>query len=240
MIEIIPAIDIINGCCVRLTKGDFDRKTVYSNKPEDIAKGFEDAGIKRLHLVDLDGAKTGKLVNLDVLKKIVSTTSMEIDFGGGIKTTDDVKEVLDAGAKWATIGSVAVKQPELFAEWMHQFAAEKIMLGADVKNELLVINGWLKQTDINLFDFIEEKMKIGVKRLFCTDVAMDGLLEGPSVSLYKKIKNRFPDLYLIASGGVSGIADVEELEQAGCQAVIIGKAIYEERITFTELQKYLN
>ena len=240
MIEIIPAIDIIDGACVRLTRGDFDQKIVYSNKPEEVAKRFEDAGIKRLHLVDLDGAKSGKLVNQEVLNKISTTTSLQIDFGGGIKTTADVKTVLDSGASWATVGSVAVKQPELFTEWMQHFGTEKIMLGADVKNELLVISGWLEQTEINLFDFIEEKMTLGVKQLFCTDVAMDGLLEGPSIDLYKKIKSRFPGLYLIASGGVSKIEDVEALEQAGCEAVIIGKAIYEERITFTELKKYLN
>ncbi len=240
MIEIIPAIDIIGGSCVRLTRGDFDRKTIYSEQPADVAKKFEDAGIKRLHLVDLDGAKSGKLVNLDVLKKIASSTSLQIDFGGGIKTAEDIQMVFDAGAEWATIGSMAVKNPQLFQEWLDLFGSNKILLGADVKNEMLVINGWLHQTEINLFDFIEQKMKQGVQRLFCTDVDMDGLLQGPSINLYKKIKNRFPNLYLIASGGVSGIADVDALEQAGCEAVIIGKAIYEGRITFLELFKFIN
>ena len=240
MIEIIPAIDIIDGSCVRLTRGDFDQKIIYSESPVDVAKNFEDAGIKRLHLVDLDGAKSGKLVNLDVLKKIASSTSLQIDFGGGIKTAEDIQMVFDAGAAWATVGSMAVKNPPLFQEWLDLFGSNKILLGADVKNEMLVINGWLHQTEINLFDFIEEKTKQGVTRLFCTDVAMDGLLQGPAVDLYKKIKTRFPELFLIASGGVSGIKDVEALEQAGCEAVIIGKAIYEGRITFNELLKFIN
>ncbi len=240
MIEIIPAIDIIDGFCVRLTRGDFDQKIIYSESPVDVAKKFEDAGIRRLHLVDLDGAKSGKLVNLEVLKKIASSTSLQIDFGGGIKTAEDIQMVFDAGAEWATIGSMAVKNPILFQEWLDLFGSNKILLGADVKNEMLVINGWLHQTEINLFDFIEEKTKQGVNRLFCTDVAMDGLLQGPAVDLYKKIKSRFPELFLIASGGVSGIEDVEALEQAGCEAVIIGKAIYEGRISFNELLKFMS
>jgi phosphoribosylformimino-5-aminoimidazole carboxamide ribotide isomerase len=235
--EIIPAIDIIDGKCVRLTHGDYSQKTVYNEKPLEVAKEFEDAGIQRLHLVDLDGAKAGQVKNWKVLETIAGKTSLVIDFGGGIKTEADVDIVLNSGAKWATVGSIAVKDEEKFSGWLKQFGADKFLLGADVKNEKITVSGWTEQTDILIYDFIESNLQKGVQQIFCTDVSKDGALQGPSLDLYKSIIQKFPDLHFIASGGVSSLDDVYQLENIGCKGVIIGKAIYEGRISLSDLKK---
>lgn len=240
MIEIIPAIDVIDGKCVRLSQGDYGTKKIYNESPVDVAKEFEANGIQRLHMVDLDGAKAGKIVNIKTLEAIASQTNLQIDFGGGIKTTADVKAVLNAGAAFFNIGSIAVKQPELVEIWILQFGTEKVLLGADVKDENIMISGWLQSADINIIDYISAYINKGIKNIFCTDISKDGLLQGASVNLYKKILNAFPQLNLIASGGVSVIEDVEELNAIGCSGVIIGKALYEGRIKLLELKKYFN
>lgn len=239
MIEIIPAIDIIDGKCVRLTQGDYSRKTIYYENPLEVAKQFEEIGIKRLHLVDLDGARKGEVVNLKILENIASQTNLLIDFGGGIKNDISIETVFNAGAKLATIGSLAAKQPEILFGWVKKYGADKIMLGADVKNENIAINGWLEETDINIIDFIKINFLKGITNIFCTDISKDGLLQGPSLELYKKILNEIPELKLIASGGVSKMKDVLELEKIGCGGIIIGKAIYEGRITIDELRNYI-
>lgn len=235
--EIIPAIDIIEGKCVRLTHGDYSQKKIYNEHPLDVAKQFEDAGVRRLHLVDLDGAKNGVVKNWKVLEAIAAKTSLIIDFGGGIKTEKDVQIVFDCGAALATIGSMAVKEEETFINWLHIFGAGKFLVGADVRDEKITIHGWMEQTDIWIYDFIQKYFDTGVTQLFCTDVSKDGALEGPSVELYKNIIQKFPQLHFIASGGVSSIDDVHVLKDMGCQAVIIGKAIYEGRIKLNELIK---
>lgn len=233
--EIIPAIDIIDGKCVRLTQGDYAQKKVYNERPLEVARQFEDAGLRRLHLVDLDGAKAGAVKNWKVLETIAGKTTLTVDFGGGIKTTTDVDIVFNSGAALATIGSVAVKDPELFTGWMQQYGAGRFFLGADVKNEKITVSGWTETTDRWVYDFISEYMEKGIQQLFCTDVSKDGLLQGPALDLYKNIVNKFPKLHFIASGGVSGLDDVHRLEEIGCKGVIIGKAIYEGRITLKEL-----
>ena len=237
--EIIPAIDIIDGKCVRLTQGDYDQKKIYNDNPLEVAKKFEALGIRRLHLVDLDGAKSGKVVNYKVLESIAENTNLTIDFGGGIKSESDIDIVYNSGASIATIGSMAVKNKTLFFSWLKKYGPDKILLGADVKNEKIAIGGWLESTDISIFDFIKENMEHGVTTLFCTDISKDGLLQGPSIYLYKKIIEKFPKLNLIASGGVSQLSDLEELKNIGCSAAIIGKAYYEERITEKELQNFI-
>ncbi|WP_343701812.1 1-(5-phosphoribosyl)-5-[(5-phosphoribosylamino)methylideneamino]imidazole-4-carboxamide isomerase [Chitinophaga sp.] len=236
---IIPAIDIIGGKCVRLTQGDYAQKTVYNEQPLEVAKEFEDAGVKRLHLVDLDGAKAGAVVNWKVLEAIAGKTSLVVDFGGGIKKDADLRIVFESGAALATIGSVAVKQPDLFFRWLAAYGADRIFLGADVKGEQLAVGGWLETTDTSIYDFLRTNLDKGVKEVFCTDIAKDGLLQGPSTELYKKIIAAVPGIHLTASGGVSNMADVEELQQAGLAGVIIGKAIYEGKITMAELKKLL-
>jgi phosphoribosylformimino-5-aminoimidazole carboxamide ribotide isomerase len=233
--EIIPAIDIIDGKCVRLTQGDYEQKKIYNERPLEVAKQFEDAGLRRLHLVDLDGAKAGAVKNWKVLETIASGTGMVIDFGGGIKTEKDVGIVLNSGASLATVGSIAVKDGELFQSWLQQFGAAKFLLGADVKNEKIAVSGWMETTDRWVYDFIRDYVKAGVERIFCTDVSKDGLLQGPSLELYKNIMIEFPMLHFIASGGVSAIDDIYRLQEIGCKGVIIGKAIYEGRITLKEL-----
>lgn len=235
--EIIPAIDIIDGKCVRLTHGDYSQKKIYNEHPLEVARQFEDAGLQRLHLVDLDGAKAGAVKNWKVLETIAGKTSLVVDFGGGIKSGKDVLIVFDSGAALATVGSMAVKEKETFVEWLQKWGAEKFLLGADVKAEKLTISDWLEQTEIWIYDFIEDFMQKGVKQIFCTDVAKDGALEGPSTELYKSIVEKFPDLHFIASGGVSSMDDVYQLQDMGCKGVIIGKAIYEGRVTLTELKK---
>lgn len=235
--EIIPAIDIIDGKCVRLTQGDYAQKTIYNEQPLEVAKEFEDAGLRRLHLVDLDGAKAGAVKNWKVLETLAAKTSLVIDFGGGIKTQKDVQIVFDSGAALATIGSIAVKNEEEFVKWLLQYGADKFLLGADVKEEKIAVAGWLETTDIWIYDFIEKYVEKGISQVFCTDVSKDGKLEGPSVELYKNIIAKFPSLHFIASGGVSSMKDVDELENIGCSGVIIGKAIYENRIKLEELRR---
>ena len=233
--EIIPAIDIIDGKCVRLTKGDYEQKKIYNEHPLEIAKQFEDVGLKRLHLVDLDGAKAGAVKNWKVLETLASKTSLIIDFGGGIKTEDDIKIVFNSGSAFATIGSTAVKNEEEFVKWLLIFGADKFLLGADVKEEKIAVSGWLEKTGIWIYDFIKKYIEHGVQQIFCTDVSKDGKLEGPSIDLYKNIIAKFPELYFIASGGVSSLKDLEELKEIGCKGVIVGKAIYEGRISLNEL-----
>jgi phosphoribosylformimino-5-aminoimidazole carboxamide ribotide isomerase len=239
MIQIIPAIDIIEGKCVRLTQGDYSQKTIYNKDPVEVAKQFEDIGITHLHLVDLDGAKKGEVVNLKVLENIASKTSLVIDFGGGIKNDSILENVFNAGAAFATIGSLAVKEPEILFSWIKKYGADKVILGADVKGENISISGWLETTNINVIDFIRINYLKGIKNIFCTDISKDGLLQGPSIDLYKKLMAAIPELKLIASGGVSNLKDVLELEKIGCSGVIIGKAIYEGRITIDELRSWV-
>ncbi len=235
--EIIPAIDIIDGKCVRLTQGDYEQKKVYNERPLEVAKQFEDAGLKRLHLVDLDGAREGAVKNWKVLEAIAGGTGLVLDFGGGIKTAKDVDIVFDSGAALATVGSIAVKDAPLFLSWLQQYGADRFLLGADVKNEKIAVGGWMETTDKWVYDFIREWIGRGVKQLFCTDVSKDGLLQGPSLDLYKNILSEFPTLHFIASGGVSGIDDIYRLQEIGCAGVIIGKAIYEGKVTLKELSK---
>ena len=236
--QIIPAIDIIEGKCVRLTEGDYAQKKIYNEDPLEVAKAFEGIGLMRLHLVDLDGAKAGQVVNWKVLEKIANNTELKIDFGGGIKTEDILKTVLDTGATYATIGSLAVKNELLFQEWIARFGAKVFMLGADVFEEKIAIGGWLEKTDISVFDFMKSYIDKGVKQIFCTDIKKDGKLQGPSIELYQKIIEQFPALHLIASGGVSSLDDLIELEEIGCAAAIVGKAIYENKITISELASF--
>jgi phosphoribosylformimino-5-aminoimidazole carboxamide ribotide isomerase len=233
--EIIPAIDIIDGKCVRLTQGDYEQKKVYNEHPLEVAMQFEGSGLSRLHLVDLDGAKAGAVRNWKVLEAIAGKTKMIIDFGGGIKTEKDVDIVFNSGAALATVGSIAVKDADLFVSWLRQYGAARFLLGADVKNEKIAVAGWQETTDRWIYDFIREYMEKGIEQLFCTDVSKDGLLEGPSLELYKNILTEFPTLNFIASGGVSGMDDVYRLQEIGCRGVIIGKAIYEGRISMKDL-----
>lgn len=233
--QIIPAIDIINGKCVRLTKGDYAQKIIYHNYPLDAARSFEDEGLQRLHIVDLDGAKAGSIQNLKVLESIAANTKLVIDFGGGIKNINDVSSVFNAGASMVTLGSVAVKHPEIIEEWLIEFGADKILIGADVLDEKIKISGWVEDTGISVFDFIAKMLALGALHIFCTDISKDGVMQGPSVELYKNIMEQFPSLKFIASGGVSTIDDVIELQNIGCSGVIIGKAIYEGKITLKEL-----
>ena len=233
--QIIPAIDIIDGKCVRLVQGDYSQKKIYNEQPLEVAMQFEDAGITRLHLVDLDGAKAGAVKNWKVLESVAGKTSLVIDFGGGIKTEKDVNIVFNSGAALATIGSIAVKNKEEFIKWLLQFGASRFLLGADVRDEKITVGGWLETTDINIYDFLQQYTEQGVQQVFCTDVSKDGLLEGPSLELYRNILAKFPGLHFIASGGVSNIDDVHQLAEIGCSGVIIGKAIYEGRISLRQL-----
>lgn len=236
--EIIPAIDIIDGKCVRLTQGDYAQKKIYNEHPLEVAMEFEDAGLRRLHLVDLDGAKAGAVKNWKVLERLAGKTGLVIDFGGGIKTAGDVNIVFDSGAALATVGSIAVKNGPLFVSWLEEYGAGKFLLGADVRDEKIAVGGWLETTDKWVYDFIQEYVEKGVEQVFCTDVSKDGLLQGPALDLYKNIVGKFPELHFIASGGVSSFDDVLKLEEAGCKGVIIGKAIYEGRITLNQLKSY--
>jgi len=236
--EIIPAIDIIEGKCVRLTKGDYSQKKIYNEHPLEVALQFEDAGLTRLHLVDLDGAKAGAVKNWKVLETIAGKTSLQVDFGGGVKSEKDVQIIFDCGAKWVAVGSIAVKDQESFVQLLQQFGANKFLLGADVKNEKIAVSGWTETTDTWVYDFIQQFLDKGVQQVFCTDISKDGLLQGPSVELYKNILSKFPELYLIASGGVSSLSDLDELRNAGCKGAIVGKAIYEGRITLESLSTY--
>jgi phosphoribosylformimino-5-aminoimidazole carboxamide ribotide isomerase len=240
MLKIIPAIDIIDGKCVRLTQGDYEQKKVYNENPIELAKEFEANGIKYLHLVDLDGAKSSGIVNWKVLNKISTETKLIIDFGGGIKSNKDLEIAFENGAKQLNIGSVAVKDKELFLSWLQKYGNEKIILSADVKNEEIAISGWQENSGINLFGFLEEYLTKGIQHVVCTDVSKDGTLQGTAIDLYNKIVKKFPTIKLIASGGISNIKDVEELAKTSVSGVIIGKAIYENRIQLIDLQKYVN
>lgn len=237
--EIIPAIDIIDGKCVRLKKGDFNQKSIYQNNPLDVAKEFESIGIKRLHMVDLDGAKGKPLQNIPTLEKIANGTQLIIDFGGGLQSTNDLNSVFNAGASMVSLGSVIVKNPDLFAEWVKQFGAKKFLPGADVLNKKIKINGWQTDTETDIFDFIEYVSGKGINRIFCTDISRDGMLKGPATGLYSEILNRFSNIGLIASGGVSTFRDLIDLAECGCSAAIVGKAIYEEKITLEEIQNFI-
>lgn len=236
--KIIPAIDIIDGKCVRLTQGDYAQKKIYSENPLDIAKKFEDEGALYLHLVDLDGAKAQHVVNYTILEQICKHTNLKVDFSGGVKTETDLKKVFEYGANQVSIGSLAVKNPELFLEWLQKFGNEKIILSADVKNNHIATYGWQEESSIILSDFLQTYYKAGIQYIICTDISKDGMLQGPAVKLYKEIKEQFSALKIIASGGIADEKDIQHLYTAGCEGVIIGKAIYEGRINLKNLQRY--
>jgi phosphoribosylformimino-5-aminoimidazole carboxamide ribotide isomerase len=239
MIEIIPAIDIIEGKCVRLSKGDYDSKKIYNENPVEVAKEFEANGISRLHVVDLDGAASHHIVNYRILEKIASQTSLIIDFGGGIKSDEDLRIAFESGAKMITGGSIAVKEPELFTQWIKKYGSDKIILGADVKNKMIAVNGWKEGTELELMTFLGEYIEKGIQKVICTDIDCDGMLQGPSTALYNEILEKFPSTYLIASGGVSCIDDIIKLEEAKVPAVIFGKALYEGKIQLKDLKIFL-
>ena len=235
MIELIPAIDIIDGQCVRLTKGDYDQKTVYRDSPAQVAREFEELGFRRLHVVDLDGAKSKHIVNSEVLRQITTETRLTVDFGGGIKTDDDIEKAFAAGASMVTVGSIAVTQPELFIGWLNKYGADRMILGADVRNGKISINGWKEDSTEDLLPFLKKYIDHGVKTVLCTEISKDGTLQGPAIELYKQVMAEYPQLHLIASGGVSSIADIKALDAAGIPAVVFGKAIYEGKINLKEL-----
>lgn len=230
MIELIPAIDIIQGQCVRLTKGDYSQTKVYSTNPVDVAREFERLGFKRLHVVDLDGAKSRHIVNEEVLRSITTNTNLVVDFGGGIKTQEDIEKAFDAGASMVTVGSIAVTEPELFYEWLDKYGAHRMILGADVRNGKISINGWKEDSEMDLLPFLKDFIGKGVRNVLCTEISKDGTLQGPAIELYKEVMAAYPDLHLIASGGVSSTEDIFELERAGIPAVVFGKAFYEGKI----------
>ena len=239
MIELIPAIDIIDGKCVRLCQGDYDTKKVYGN-PIDMAIEYKQLGFRRLHLVDLDGAKSKHVVNDAVLNEITSRTNLSVDFGGGVKSEDDLKKAFEAGAALVTVGSIAITRPELYLEWLTKYGCDKMILGADVRKGLISINGWKEDSNVSLTTFLQQFMNAGNKYVLCTEISRDGMLQGPAIELYKSIMQAYPTCNLIASGGVSGINDIDQLNEAGIPAVVFGKAIYEGRINMKELsQKYL-
>jgi phosphoribosylformimino-5-aminoimidazole carboxamide ribotide isomerase len=246
--RIIPAIDIIDGKCVRLSKGDYSTKKIYNENPLEVAKQFEAHGIKYLHLVDLDGAKSKHIVNHNILEEIASKTTLKIDFGGGLKTDEDLRNAFECGASQITGGSIAVKSPKTFRSWLQKYGSDKIILGADAKEEKVAINGWAEDSALELIPFIHEYVKSGIEYVICTDISKDGMLLGPSFDLYRKILNEnivsgreqpSPTLKLIASGGISTIDELPELAAIGCEGLIIGKAIYENRITLKQLENYI-
>ena len=241
MIELIPAIDIIGGQCVRLTKGDYDQKTVYRDSPAEVAREFENIGFKRLHVVDLDGAKSKHIVNEQVLQTITAETHLTVDFGGGIKTDEDIEKAFTAGASMVTIGSIAVTNPDLFMGWLEKYGSDRIILGADVRHGKISINGWKEDSSEDLLPFLRKYVDAGVKNVLCTEISKDGTLAGPAIELYRQVMAAYPELHLIASGGVSSIEDIQALDTAGIPAVVFGKAIYEGRIDLNELrEKYSN
>ena len=237
--RIIPAIDLIDGKCVRLSKGDYSTKKIYNENPLEVAKMFEAHGIQYLHLVDLDGAKSSKIINHKILEQIATKTSLKIDFGGGLKSDADLKIAFGSGANQITGGSIAVKNPEIFQKWVQEYGAEKIILGADAKDEKVAISGWLEDSNEDLIPFIQKNQSIGIQYVICTDIAKDGMLEGPSFELYKKILLQSPSIKLIASGGISTFDELPLLAELGCEGTIIGKAIYENRISLKQLEKYI-
>ncbi len=234
-IELIPAIDLIDGKCVRLQKGDYHAKTVYNDDPVAQTREFERLGLKRLHVVDLDGAKSKHVVNIKTVRAITEATSLTVDFGGGIKTEDDLRAAFDAGASMVTVGSIAVKEPERVMGWLRTYGSDRIILGADVRNGNIAINGWLEDTPIQLIPFLEKYIEAGVQNVLCTDISRDGMLSGPALDLYKQIMRQYPQLHLIASGGVSSNDDIRCLDDAGIPAVVFGKAYYEGKIRIKEL-----
>ncbi|MBR5297837.1 MAG: 1-(5-phosphoribosyl)-5-[Parabacteroides sp.] len=238
MIELIPAIDIIEGKCVRLTQGDYDTKKIYNEDPLEVAKMFEDYGIRRLHVVDLDGARQGCIINYHTLERLATQTSLTIDFGGGLKQDSDLEIAFNSGAQMVTGGSIAVKNPEVFSSWISKFGSEKIILGADAKEKKIAISGWEETTNKDLIPFIQTYHQKGITKSICTDISRDGMLQGPAIDLYKEILEQIPQLYLIASGGVSSIQDIEKLAETGIPAVIFGKAIYEGKIQLKDLIRF--
>jgi len=239
MIKIIPSIDLVDGKCVRLTQGNFDEKKIYDSDPVAVAKRFAEAGIERLHLVDLDGAKAGKVINHQILERISAETKLKIDFGGGIKSDDDIQKVFDCGANQVTAGTIAVQNPKLVLSWIQKFGKDKIILGADVLNGIVRINGWVNPSEIKLFDFITNYQWHGIRYVLCTDIEKDGMMKGSSVDLYKSIIKQFPEMRVIASGGVSSIEEIKQLNKIGCYGVVIGKAIYENLISLEDLAKLI-
>jgi phosphoribosylformimino-5-aminoimidazole carboxamide ribotide isomerase len=239
MLKIIPAIDVIDGKCVRLFQGDYSQKTIYNENPLEVAKQFEDNGLTYLHLVDLDGAKSNGIVNWKVLHNISTKTKLKIDFGGGIKSDKDLEIAFENGANQVNIGSTAVKDKPLFLSWLQKHGSEKIILSADVKNEMIAVSGWQEDSGIDIFEFIKDYTSEGIKYVVCTDVSKDGTLKGTAVELYRKIMNQFPEIKLVASGGISSIKDVDELTQMPIYAVIIGKAIYENKIQLKEFRRFI-
>lgn len=239
MIQLIPAIDIIDGKCVRLSQGDYDSKKVYNENPVEVAKELEAHGIRRLHVVDLDGAASNHVVNYRTLKQIATQTSLTVDFGGGVKSDEDLMIAFENGARMVTGGSIAVKNPEVFCRWLQKYGSEKIILGADVKEHKIAVNGWKDESTCELFPFLRDYVEKGIRKVICTDISCDGMLQGPSTDLYKEILEQYPDLFLIASGGVSCADDIRTLDAAGVPAVIFGKALYEGRITFKELESFV-
>lgn len=239
MIKLIPAIDIIDGRCVRLTKGNYNEKTIYHENPVDVAKEFEQLGLTRLHLVDLDGAKSDHVINIDVLKAISTQTNLHVDFSGGIKSDDDIKDIFNNGANMVTIGSVAVNNPYLFNKWLKEYGPQKIILGADIKNGSIAINGWKDETKKSIYSFLEHYISLGIINILCTDITKDGTLSGPAYNLYTEILRRFPEINLIASGGVSSNEDIIKLDKLGVKAVVFGKAYYEHKIDIKTLMQYV-
>ncbi len=233
--KIVPAIDIIDGKCVRLSQGDYDQKKIYHEKPVDMAKAFADAGLKNLHLVDLDGAKQGKVINWKTIDDICSATTLQVDFGGGIKTKAEIRQLFEAGVKQVNLGSIAVKEPEKVSIWIDEFGADKIILSADVRNEMIAVQGWTETSALSIWDFVSNYQRLGIQYVTCTDISTDGMLAGPNISLYKKLLTEFPTLKLIASGGVSSLTDLNALKSIGVFGTIVGKAIYEGKIALQEL-----
>jgi phosphoribosylformimino-5-aminoimidazole carboxamide ribotide isomerase len=236
--QIIPAIDIIDGKCVRLTQGDYKQKKIYNEHPLEVAKAFEDAGIQRLHLVDLDGAKAKRIINYKVLEQLAASTGLWIDFGGGLKSDEDIRIAFDSGAKQVTGGTVAVKQPALFESWLSRYGGDKIILGADVQDGKIAVSGWQEKSELGLFGFLEDYTQKGVQYAICTDISKDGLLQGTALELYQQIRAQYPQLNIIASGGVVSMNELEQLQDMGCFGAIIGKAIYEGKISLNELQQF--
>ncbi|HOF93289.1 MAG TPA: 1-(5-phosphoribosyl)-5-[(5-phosphoribosylamino)methylideneamino]imidazole-4-carboxamide isomerase [Bacteroidales bacterium] len=237
--EIVPAIDLIDGKCVRLSQGDYGRRKVYSDSPLEVAKSFEAAGIRRLHLVDLDGAKAQHIVHHRILEQITSHTSLIVDFGGGLKTDEDLRIAFESGAQMVTGGSIAVKSPEAFENWINTYGPERIILGADVSEGKIAVSGWTERSELDLWSFLENYVQKGINKVICTDISRDGMLRGPALELYTQILAKYPELHLIASGGVSSLKDLDDLKAAGLPAAILGKAIYEGRIQLKDLSKYL-
>lgn len=236
--RIIPAIDIIDGKCVRLSKGDYNTKIIYNENPLEVAKRFEAHGIQYLHLVDLDGAKSNQIINYKILEQIASKTNLKIDFGGGLKSDNDLRIAFDCGANQITGGSIAVKNPEIFQNWIQKYGSEKIILGADANNKKVAVSGWLEESQEDLIPFIQKYIINGIRKVICTDIAKDGMLEGPSFDLYKEILSEVPEIELIASGGISTFDELPKLAELGCEGVIMGKAIYEGKISLKQLENY--